>query len=126
MRARALVMMLALAGSAACKSGEDFASIGGLWNLVGYRDTGVNAQSVSGTANFQSNGTVAFSNVIIVFAGQAPDTINSTMAWTQSGSTLTLTDSVDTSTWSITYAGNQAILDLLNDLTATRLTLQRP
>ena len=129
MRAPAVVLaVVAMSVVAACsESTGPTPSLQGLWSITGYETDGVVATAVSGTADFASTGTVTFKALITV-PGEPQDTVDATATWTQTGSRLVLADSVDTSEWQLTFTANgmRVVLALLNDASASVLTLDRP
>ena len=115
---------LALVAAAACSGTDPVPSITGSWDFIGYQSDGATATTVSGTAVFSAAGSVTF-NGTIQFPGEPLETISETAQFTQSGNSLTLTTPTDTSEWELTFSGNDVVLQLLNDASASRLTLRR-
>jgi hypothetical protein len=123
MKARNLVLPLLLAAALGCPS-EPVPSLAGTWDMIAYRNDGVTATSITGTATFASTGTVTF-NGVIQFPGQPPDTLAETETWAQTGRSLTLTVAGDTSEWELTFSGDVVAIQLLHDASASLLTLRR-
>lgn len=120
-----LWMVAAAVLAAGCESAtEPGGSLEGTWNMIAFRSDGVDA-TITGTMVFAANGTVT-ANGVVTYPGEPPDTLADTGTWVQAGGQLVLTLGGDTGTWSLTFSGDQVVLQLLGDASASRLTLQRP
>lgn len=121
---RAPVSALLLAAAVGCAPTEPSDSLAGTWDMIGFSADGQTAQSITGTATFDDNGTVVFDGML-TYAGTSPNPVDNNGQWTQSGNSLTMVIAGSSSEWALTFSGNQVVLQQLEDQSASRLTLRR-
>lgn len=89
-------------------AGPDVQTIVGTWDLIGFSDAGVEAQT-SGSWTFRPDGTHSFEG-IVTFPDEPPENISGEGTYEQTGSTLELTVGTESSTWTLAISGDLATL----------------
>jgi len=112
-------------GLAACgdSTGADSLSLVGTWDLIGFSDAGVEAET-TGTLVFSADGTVTLQGTV-TFPGEPTDDISGDATYEQTGTTVVLTFGSDTTTWTLSISGNVATLTEVEPPPANTITLRR-
>ena len=112
-------------GLAACgdSTGADSLSLVGTWDLIGFSDAGVEAET-TGTWVFSADGTVTLQGTV-TFPGEPTDDISGDATYEQTGTTVELTFGSDTTTWTLSISGNVATLTEVEPPPANTITLRR-
>jgi hypothetical protein len=109
-------------------------SLVGTWDLIGFTDDGVAAQT-TGTWTFRSDGSTTI-NGTVTFPGGPTDDISGDATYEQNGATVILhvgPDSStvilhvgpDSSTWTLSMSGDVATLTAVEPPPANTITLRR-
>lgn len=131
MCARALARRLRSAGAsaavacfAACATENTApASLLGTWDLVGFTDMGIAAQT-TGTVVFRADGTVSVEGTI-TFPGEPTEPLVADGTFVQAGDHVTLTLAGQTGSWALTASGNEVTLTAIEPPPANTITLRR-
>ena len=122
----ALTAAVLSGGMAACggdSTSPDPVSLVGTWDFIGFSDAGVDAVT-TGTFVFQADGTLTIRGTV-TFPGESTDDLSLDATYEQTGAEVVLTDSSDTSTWTLSISGNVATLTEVESPPANTITLQR-
>jgi hypothetical protein len=118
-----LTLLSGLVVSCGEATGSAAFSIVGTWDLIGFSDGGVEAQT-TGTWIFRANGTHSV-NVTVAFPGEPVDSISGNGTYEQTGTTLELTLDSETSSWTVATSGDTATLTEVEAAPANSVTLRR-
>ena len=122
----ALTTTLTAGAMSACgddPAGPDVLTIVGTWDLIGFSDAGVEAQT-SGSWTFREDGTHSF-DLTVTFPDEPPENISVEGTYEQTGTTLELTVGTDSSTWTVEISGDLATLTENEPPPANEITLRR-
>ena len=122
----ALLTAAALSGGmAACgdSTGADSLSLVGTWDLIGFSDAGVEAET-TGTWVFSADGTLTIQGTVTL-PGELAEDISGDATYEQTGTTVELTFGSDTTTWTLSISGNVATLTEVEPPPANTITLRR-
>jgi hypothetical protein len=98
-------------------------SLVGTWDLIGFTDDGVAAQT-TGTWTFRSDGSTTI-NGTVTFPGGPTDDISGDATYEQNGATVILHVGPDSSTWTLSMSGDVATLTAVEPPPANTITLRR-
>ena len=104
-------------------AGPDVPTIVGTWDLIGFSDSGIEAQT-SGSWTFRADGTHSFEGTV-TFPDERPDSISGEGTYEQTGTTLELTVGTESSTWTVEISGDLATLTENEPPPANQITLRR-
>jgi hypothetical protein len=104
-------------------AGPDVLTIVGTWDLIGFSDAGVEAQT-SGSWTFRADGTHSFEGTV-TFPDEPPENISGEGTYEQTGTTLELTVGTESSTWTVEISGDLATLTENEPPPANEITLRR-
>lgn len=116
-------LMAAALSACGDPSGPEVGSIVGTWDLIGFSDARVEAQT-SGTWTFGADGTHSFQGTV-TFPDEPPDDISSEGTYEQTGTTLELMIGMDRSTWTVEISGDLATLTEDEPPPANEIRLRR-
>lgn len=122
----ALTTTLTAGAMSACgddPAGPDVPTVVGTWDLIGFSDSGVEAQT-SGSWTFRTDGTHSFEGTV-TFPGEPPENISGEGTYEQTGTTLALTVGTESSTWTVKMSGDLATLTENEPPPANEITLRR-
>jgi len=122
----ALTTTLTAGAMSACgddPAGPDVPTIVGTWDLIGFSDAGVEAQT-TGSWAFRADGTHSFEGTV-TFPDEPPESISGEGTYEQTGTTLDLTVGTESSTWTVEISGDLATLTANEPPPANEITLRR-
>ena len=122
----ALTTTLMAGAMSACgddPAGPDVPTIVGTWDLIGFSDSGIEAQT-SGSWTFRADGTHSFEGTV-TFPDEPPANISGEGTYEQTGTTLELTVGTESSTWTVEISGDLATLTENEPPPANQITLRR-
>lgn len=122
-RAAALAIVVGACLSACATENSAPASLLGTWDLVGFTDMGIAAQT-TGTVVFRADGTVRVDGTI-TFPGEPTEPLVADGTFVQAGDRVTLSLAGQTGSWALAASGNEVTLTEIEPPPANTITLRR-